>query len=249
MTTTAGEAAYPWQTAVVERVDGQTPTVKSFRLRPLQWRSFRAGQHLDIRLTAPDGYQAQRSYSIASAPELAGVYEIVVEHLEDGEVSPFFHDVAELGTTFEVRGPFGGHFAWNAKDGGPLLLIGGGSGIAPLMSIVRHRAAAAGDVRGVLLQAARTFDDVIFRDELLARDLAEANFDLILSLSRDHARRPQDAGRRVDAELVRTVLAKLKDPPRWTFVCGSNPFVETVTGHLLDGGLNSQTIWTERYGG
>ena len=102
----------PWQEAMIERIVLKTATVKSFFLRPQHWRPFTAGQHLDVRLTAPDGYQAQRSYSVASAPEAEGVYELVVERLDDGEVSPYFHDVAELGDVIEIRGPFGGHFVW-----------------------------------------------------------------------------------------------------------------------------------------
>jgi ferredoxin-NADP reductase len=235
--------------ATIERIERQTGRVKSFLLRPQNWRSFRAGQHLDVRLTAPDGYAAQRSYSVASAPELEGLYELVVERLEDGEVSPFLHDVARVADAIEIRGPFGGHFVWGPEDGGPLLLVGGGSGVAPLMSILRHRAAVSGAVRVILLHAARTWDDVIFREELLARELAEADFTLLLSLSRDTARRPQDAGRRIDAPLLTATLARLGAAPRLTFVCGSNPFVEAVTGHLLDLDLSPETIRTERFGG
>jgi ferredoxin-NADP reductase len=223
--------------------------VKSFFLHPRIWRPFRAGQHLDLRLTAPDGYQAQRSYSVASAPELEGLYELVIERLDDGEVSPFLHDVAEVGDAIEIRGPFGGHFAWGREDGGPLLLIGGGSGVAPLLSILRHRTAVGGEVPAILLYAARTWDDVIFREELIARDAAEANFTLLLSLSRDTARRPQDFGRRIDASLLNTTLVTLGTAPRLIFTCGSNAFVEAVTGHLLDLGLNPKTIRTERFGG
>jgi ferredoxin-NADP reductase len=245
-----GQALHvPWQEAVIERIEPQTARVKGFFLRPQSWRSFRAGQHLDVRLTAPDGYQTQRSYSVASAPGLEGLYELIVERLEDGEVSPFFHDVAEVGDAVEIRGPFGGHFVWGPEDGGPLLLVGGGSGVAPLMSILRHRAAVGGDARAVLLHAARTWDDVIYREELIARDAAEAEFTLLLSLSRDTARRPQDFGRRIDAPLLEVTLAMLGAVPRLTFVCGSNPFVEAVTGHLLDLGLSPQTIHTERFGG
>ena len=239
----------PWQQATIERIERQTARVKSFFLRPRSWRSFRAGQHLDVRLTAPDGYEAQRSYSVASAPGLAGLYELVVERLGDGEVSPFLHDVAEVGDAVEIRGPFGGHFVWGPEDGGPLLLVGGGSGVAPLMSILRHRAVVGGEVAVVLLQAARTWDDVIFCEELIARDAAEPNFTLLLSLSRDAARRPQDAGRRIDARLLEAALARLGAAPRMTFVCGSNPFVEAISGHLLDLGLSSGTIRTERFGG
>jgi ferredoxin-NADP reductase len=246
----AAEALHvPWQEAMIERIERQTERVKSFFLRPRNWRSFRAGQHLDVRLTAPDGYQAQRSYSVASAPGLEGLYEIAVERLDEGEVSPFFHDVAEVGDAIEIRGPLGGHFVWSPEDGGPLLLVGGGSGVAPLMSILRHRAAVGGAVSVILLYAARTWDDVIFREELIARDAAEANFTLLLSLSRDTARRPQDAGRRIDARLLTVTLARLGAAPRLTFVCGSNAFVEAVTGHLLDLDLNPETIRTERFGG
>jgi ferredoxin-NADP reductase len=246
----AAEALHvPWQEAMIERIERQTERVKSFFLRPRNWRSFRAGQHLDVRLTAPDGYQAQRSYSVASAPGLEGLYEIAVERLDEGEVSPFFHDVAEVGDAIEIRGPLGGHFVWSPEDGGPLLLVGGGSGVAPLMSILRHRAAVGDAVSAILLYAARTWDDVIFREELIARDAAEAKFTLLLSLSRDTARRPQDAGRRIDARLLTVTLARFGAAPRLTFVCGSNAFVEAVTGHLLDLDLNPEAIRTERFGG
>ena len=239
----------PWQDAVIEAIVPETATIKSFLLRPQRWRPFTAGQHLDIRLTAPDGYQAQRSYSVASAPETEGAYELVVERLDDGEVSPYFHDVAELGDAIEIRGPFGGHFAWRASDGGPLLLIGGGSGVAPLMSIARHRSQRGSDVRVVLLYAVRTWDDVVFRDELIARDEAERNFDVLFSLSRDSARRPQDVGRRIDRPFVRSAVERVGVEPKLTFVCGSNAFVEAATSHLVDLHLSPETIRTERFGG
>ena len=239
----------PWQEATIERIERQTARVLSFWLRPQTWRSFQAGQHLDIRLTAPDGYQALRSYSVASAPGLEGLYEVIVERLEGGEVSPFLHDVAEVGDAIEIRGPFGGHFVWVPEDGGPLLLIGGGSGVAPLMSILRHRAAVGGAVQVVLLHAARSWEDVIFRDEFIARDTAEAGFTLLLSLSQDTARRPQDTGRRIDALVLEAALARLGEAPRLTYVCGSNPFVEAVTSHLLDLAMSPDIIRTERFGG
>jgi ferredoxin-NADP reductase len=234
---------------MIERIVRQTPNVKSFLLRPQHWRSFRAGQHLDVRLTAPDGYQAQRSYSIASAPGLEGLYELVVERLENGEISPFFHDVAEVGDTIEIRGPFGGHFVWDPDDGGPLMLVAGGSGVAPLTSILRHLSAVGDAVRVILLYAARTWDDVIFREELIARDAAESNFNLLLSLSRDTARRPQDVGRRIDVSLLKVALARLGAAPRLTYVCGSNAFVENITGLLVDLDLSPETIRAERFGG
>ena len=197
----------PWQKATIELIAPQTARVKSIVLRPGRWRSFRAGQHLEIRLTAPDGYVAQRSYSVASSPLAEGVYELVVERLEDGEVSPYLLDVAQPGDAVEIRGPFGGHFVWGEEDGGPLLLLGGGSGVAPLMSIVRHRAASRTDVSTCLVHAARSWDDVLFRDELIALDEADTKFNLLLSLSRDTARRSKDASRRIDAEIVREALA------------------------------------------
>jgi ferredoxin-NADP reductase len=239
----------PWQEAVIERIERQTARVLSFWLRPQTWRSFQAGQHLDIRLTAPDGYQALRSYSVASAPGPEGLYEVIVERLEGGEISPFLHDVAEVGDAIEIRGPFGGHFIWAPEDGGPLMLIGGGSGVAPLMSILRHRAAVGGAVDVILLHAARSWEDVIFRDELIARDTAEAGFTLLLSLSRDTAHRPQDTGRRIDGLVLEAALARLGAAPRLTYVCGSNPFVEAVTNHLLDLAMSPDTIRTERFGG
>jgi ferredoxin-NADP reductase len=239
----------PWQEAVIERIVRETATVKSFLLRPQRWQPFTAGQHLDIRLTAPDGYQAQRSYSVASAPETEGVYELVVERLDGGEVSPYFHDVAEEGDVIEIRGPFGGHFIWRASDGGPLLLVGGGSGVAPLTSIVRHRSERGSDVRAVLLYAVRTWDDVIFRDELIARDEMERHLEMLFSLSRDTARRPQDIGRRIDGSTVRSALERVGAQPKLTFVCGSNPFVEAVTSHLLDHRIPPESIRTERFGG
>jgi ferredoxin-NADP reductase len=234
---------------MIERIERQTARVKSFLLRPQHWRSFRAGQHLDVRLTAPDGYQAQRSYSVASAPGSEGLYELVVERLENGEISPFFHDVAGVGDAIEIRGPFGGHFVWGSDDGGPLMLVAGGSGVAPLMSILRHLSAVGDAVRVILLYAARTWDDVIFREELIARDAAMPDFTLLLSLSRDIARRPLDVGRRIDASLLKMALARLGAAPRLTFVCGSNAFVETVTGHLVDLDLSPETIRAERFGG
>ena len=155
-----------WQDAVVTSVVDQTPAAKSFFLKPPQWRGFIAGQHVDVRLTAPDGYQAERSYSIGSAPG-GDTIELTVEKLDDGEVSPFFHDVVQQGDTIEMRGPIGGHFNWRPEDGAPILLIGGGSGVVPLVSMLRHRAAVAPQVRMVLVYSARRFDEVIFRDELM----------------------------------------------------------------------------------
>ncbi len=223
--------------------------MSSFLFKPNEWYPFRAGQHIDIRLTAPDGYQAQRSYSVASAPERGELYELVVERLDDGEVSAFLHDIAEIGDDIEMRGPFGGHFSWDFEDGGPLLLIGGGSGVAPLMSILRHRIAGGGDEPVMLIAAARSWEEFVFRDELLALDTAVGEFTLFLSLSRDLPRRPQDLGRRLDREFLKSCLTEIGSPPRLTYVCGSNVFVEAITGYLVDLGVREDSIRAERFGG
>ncbi|TIT29198.1 MAG: oxidoreductase, partial [Mesorhizobium sp.] len=136
----ASAAQSPWQTARIVRIEKRTPRVTSFFFKLSRPFVHQAGQHVDVRLTAPDGYQARRSYSIASAPESRGTIELAIERLEDGEVSPFFHEVAAIGDEIELRGPLGGHFIWSASDGGPILLVGGGSGVVPLMAMVRHRA-------------------------------------------------------------------------------------------------------------
>ena len=205
------------------------------------WTGHRAGQHVDIRLTAEDGYQATRSYSLASAP--GDPPAITVERLDDGEVSPYLVGVAETGDAFEVRGPVGGYFVWNVADGGPLLLVGGGSGIVPLMSMLRHRAAEASRVPTRLLYSARARDDVIYREELerLAGDGLEAT----LTLTRD----PDWGGRtgRLDGE----ALAELAWPPDeapHVYVCGPTGFVETVAAGLVELGYDPARIRTERFG-
>jgi ferredoxin-NADP reductase len=202
-----------------------------------------------VRLTAPDGYQAERSYSIASAPEATAAIELAIERLDDGEVSPFFHDVAEVGDAIELRGPIGGHFVWEVKDGGPLLLLGGGSGIVPLMSMLRHRAAVGSRVPALLLFSSHTWEEVIFRDELLALDVRNDGFQLALALTRDQPRREQDFGRRVDAAMVAALVGRLPEPPRHVFICGGNPFVEAAAQGAIEAGVAPSMIRTVRYGG
>ncbi|MGQ0649785.1 MAG: ferredoxin reductase [Gemmatimonadaceae bacterium] len=238
-----------WQEAVIEEVADETPTVKSFVLRPRLWHPFLPGQHVDVRLTAPDGYQARRSYSVTSDPERSGVFQLAVERLEEGEVSPFFHDVAQVGDTVEVRRAFAEHFAWQPEPGRAVLLIGGGSGVAPLMSMVRHRAHARHAGPMVLLYSARTWDDVIFREELLAQERSQPDLRVVLCLTRAAPQRPTDHARRIDAEILRGVLSSLPEAPHLTFVCGANPFVGTVADLLVGLGLPPSTIRTERFGG
>jgi len=236
-----------WRDAVIERVVRQTPRVVSVFLRASLGRH-QAGQHVDVRLTAPDGYQAQRSYSIASAPGREPV-ELAIERLEDGEVSPYFHDVAQAGDAFEVRGPIGGHFVWRPEDGGPVLLVGGGSGVVPLMAIERHRAAAAPATEALLVYSARTRDELIFRDELLDRRKSDRAFTLVLTTTREPRRDGVDFDRRLDRALLREILAGWQPAPRHVYVCGANDFVEAVTGALVAEALDPRIIRAERYGG
>ena len=238
-----------WQEATITATHAETPLVKSFMLAPTAPFPFRAGQHVDVRLTAPDGYQAERSYSIASAPDNAAAIELAIERLDDGEVSPYFHDVAEVGDKIELRGPIGGHFVWEVDDGGPLLLLGGGSGVVPLMSMLRHRAARGSRLPALLLFSARSLEGVIFRDELLALDARNDGFQLALALTRESPRRASDFGRRVDAGMVADLVARLPEPPRHVFVCGGNPFVEAASQGALHAGVDRALIRTERYGG
>jgi ferredoxin-NADP reductase len=207
-----------------------------------------AGQHVDLRLTAPDGYQAIRSYSIASAPSQTGEIELAIERLKDGEVSPFFHDVVAVGDEIELRGPLGGHFVWSAADGGPLLLIGGGSGLVPLMAMVRYRQQVGSTVPTILLLSARTWDDVLYRDELLELQRLANGVVLVLTLTRDFPRREGDYSRRIDAALVADVLGRLRSLPKHVFICGSNPFVNSAAEAALAAGLPATMIKTERYG-
>lgn len=237
-----------WQEAKVTRIRSETPTVKSFFLRPPEWHGFVAGQHVDVRLTAPDGYQAQRSYSIGSPPEAEEV-ELVIERLSTGEVSPFFHEVVQVGDTIEMRGPIGGHFNWRASDGGPVLLIGGGSGVVPLVSMLRHRAAAAPDVKMGLVYSARRWDDVIFRDELIRRAAEEPDFSLSLALTREPEPVAGHRSGRIDRAYVAQALEKLGAPPRICFVCGATAFVEVTSMFLTEAGVPFGSIRTERYGG
>jgi ferredoxin-NADP reductase len=238
----------PWQTATIVRIKKRTSRVTSFLLRLSRPFAYRAGQHVDVRLTAPDGYQARRSYSIASAPEAGETIELAIEKLDDGEVSPFFHEIAAVGDEVELRGPLGGHFVWSDADGGPLLLIGGGSGVVPLMAMVRHRAVRKSAVRVTLVFSARIWDEVIFRDELIGFHDRRDGFDLVLTLTRETARRPEDHSRRVDAMMMVQAMTRLPEPPKLVFVCGSNAFVSAAAQAVIDADVPAALIRTERYG-
>jgi ferredoxin-NADP reductase len=235
-----------WQEAIIERIMPRTPRVVSVFLRTAL-ESPAAGQHVDVRLTAPDGYQAQRSYSIASAPGTE-VLELAIERLDDGEVSLFFHEIARPGDTVEVRGPIGGHFVWHVEDGGPILLVAGGSGIVPLMAIVRAWSAAQPKTSVLLIYSARTWEELIFIDELLNTQAREPAFTFIATTTRGPRHRPEDFDRRLDRSLLREILRRWGRSPRHVYVCGSSVFVEAVTSSLVLETVPAGLIRTERFG-
>jgi ferredoxin-NADP reductase len=231
-----------WKVATVRALVDETPRARSLVLEVPGWPGHRAGQHVDVRLTAEDGYQASRSYSIASAPEDLDVV-LTVERLDDGEVSPYLTQEVRAGDQLELRGPIGGHFTWHAEQGGPLLLVGGGSGLVPLMAMLRHHAAQRSPADARLLLSAGREEDVLYRDELARLDGVQVH----LTLTRDAPAGWTGWTRRVDPEMLRAVGPAPDAGPR-TFVCGPTPFVEAVANHLLALGHPPAAIHTERFG-
>lgn len=238
-----------WQDAVISRIDENTPRIKNFFFKLSSPFALRAGQHVDVRLTAPDGYRAERSYSIASAPEDVGELELSIEKIDGGEVSSFFHDVAMVGDTIELRGPIGGYFVWDVTDGGPLFLVGGGSGTVPLMSMLRHRRAKQSSVPTSLLISARTWIDIPFRDELLQYAMEDPTFKAVFAITREPSRRPVDYMRRIDGTIIREVFSQLPTSPKAMFICGTNAFVNAGADGAIAAGITVALIHTERYGG
>jgi ferredoxin-NADP reductase len=235
-----------WRIGEVVEVVAETPRTKSLVLNVPDWGSHKAGQHVDIRLTAPDGYQAQRSYSIASAPEDERLV-LTVDRLDDGEVSPYLTEVLMAGDKLELRGPIGGYFVWEAQDGGPLLLVGGGSGVVPLMAMLRHRAAVGSDVPARLLYSSRSYEEIIYRDEL--EDLAARNgsLEVVHTLTRSKPEGWSGYDRRIDAEMLAEVAWPPEDSPL-AFVCGPTPLVEAVGAALVGLGHGPARVKTERFG-
>jgi ferredoxin-NADP reductase len=235
-----------WQRARVLAVRDETPDIRSLTVDVDGWPGHRPGQHVDVRLTAADGYQAQRSYSVASAPE-AGRLELTVERLDDGEVSSWLAGEAREGDAFQLRGPIGGYFVWDVTTGGPVQLVGGGSGVAPLLSMIRHRVAAGGDQPMRLLYSARSLDDVVARDELVDLAARDSGFELVCTLTREQPPGWSGYARRVDGVLLAEALWG-PETQAWTYVCGPTRFVESVADTLVDLGYRADSIKTERFG-
>jgi ferredoxin-NADP reductase len=229
----------------VTEVVVETPRARTLVLDVPGWPGHRAGQHVDIRLTAEDGYQAERSYSVASAPELDAI-ELTVELIDDGEVSPYFVEEVRVGDQFEIRGPIGGHFTWSVADGGPLLLVGGGSGLVPLMSMLRHRAARGSDVDTRVLISSRSAEDALYVDEL---ERIRGGPGLGIEWTYTRTPPPGWVGwhRRVDSDMLGAIEPPLADEPK-IFVCGPTPFVEAVADLLVARGHRPRRIHAERFG-
>ena len=232
-----------WLTADVSAVTAETSRVRTLSLDVPDWPGHRAGQHLDVRLTAEDGYQAERSYSIASAPG-DGV-ALTVERLDDGEVSPYLVDDAREGDRVEVRGPIGGYFVWDGDEPEPVLLVGGGSGVVPLMAMARQRARVGSAAPMKLLLSSRTIEDVIYREELEA--LSGEGFEVVHTLTRSQPPGWAGYSRRIDSELLAEVAWPASESPR-VYVCGSTRFVDAAADALLQAGYDALWIRTERFG-
>ena len=236
-----------WQLATVAGIRDETPSVRTFTLGLPEWPGHRPGQHLDLRLTAEDGYSVERSYSIASEPERVGEVDITVERIPDGEVSPFLHDIVVEGDRLEVRGPIGGYFVWEAALDGPLLLVAGGSGVVPLMAIIRHRQRVRSHVPTRLLFSSRNLEDIIYREEL--DQLAKVNdgFEVIHTLTRSQPPGWNGYARRIDDRMLVDVLEPLGIAAR-VYICGPTALVEVAANALVRLGLPADRVRTERFG-
>jgi ferredoxin-NADP reductase len=236
-----------WQIATVSAIRAETAEVSSYTLRLPGWRAHRAGQHYDVRLTAADGYQAQRSYSIASPPSREGEVDLTVERIMDGEVSPYFHDVLQVGDKVEMRGPIGGYFVWEPSLGGPLLLVAGGSGVVPLMAMLRERAAADPKPMAVLVHSSRTYDDVIYREELGALAASNAGMRVIQTLTRSQPPGWTGYDRRIDRQMLAEAIAAAGGQPL-VYICGPTLLVEAAANALVELGVPPAQVRTERFG-
>lgn len=248
---TAASRRIQWRAAEVLEVHRETPRVVTLRLRVPGWPGHRPGQHVDVRLTAEDGYQARRSYSVASAPDsdlpARELIELTVERLDEGEVSPYLAGMLRAGDRLELRGPIGGYFTWTAKDGGPLALVAGGSGIVPLMSMLRHRARAANAVPVHLVYSSRSFEKIIYREELARMADADSRLRVVHTLTRSQPPAWTGFGRRIDRAMLTGAIPAPESLPR-VYVCGPTEMVESVANTLVDLGHDPKRIKTERFG-
>ncbi len=235
-----------WMTATVRDVIEETPRVRSLVLDVPNWSGHRAGQHVDVRLTAEDGYRAQRTYSIASAAA-AATLTLTVERLAEGEVSPYLAGEARKGDQFELRGPIGGYFVWTPDLGGPLFLIAAGSGIVPLMAMLRQRAAAQSTAPTTLLYSSRSFDDIIYRAELERLTGQGDGLKVVLTLTRERPAGWSGLARRIDRAMLESAGFAAAAHPR-IFVCGPTPLVKAAARNLRDIGHEPHLIKTERFG-
>ena len=240
-------AAITWQVATVAALKDETAHVKTLNLDVPGLADYKPGQHVDIRLTAADGYQAQRSYSIASAPGDGARLELTVERVEGGEVSPFLHDEVIVGDRFEVRGPIGGYFVWDGSVAGPVLLVAGGSGVVPVMAMVRHRARIGSSVPCTLLYSSKTPADIIYGAELETLAARNDGLRVVHTLTREQPPGWSGYGRRIDQSMLGEVLATAGTSPG-VFVCGPTPLVEVVATGLVGLGLAPSQVRTERFG-
>ena len=244
MARTAVLGRLTWRVAEVVDVVTETPRVKTIVFDVAGWPGHRAGQHVDIRLTAEDGYQAERSYSIASAPDGTRI-ELTVERLDNGEVSPYLTHELRPGDEIELRGPVGGYFVWEPAYGGPLLLVAGGSGVVPLMAMLRVHATAASDIEARLLFSSRSWDDVIYREEL--ERSADGGLTVVHTLTRSQPPGWTGYARRVDAAMLEEVGPSAAERPH-VYVCGPTPFVEAVASAFVQLGHDPRRVKTERFG-
>lgn len=236
---------FEWQIATVKNIIQETPRVKTFTLQLPQWQQQLAGQHYDIRLTAEDGYQAERSYSVASPPEQTGEIALTVDLVEGGEISTYLHEGVSIGDPLEVRGPIGGYFVWRPElKNFPLLLVAGGSGVVPLMAMLRHRAAIGVTNPTALLFSIRTAEDAIYRKEL---EQPAKQFELYFTFTRQAPPNWTGYRRRIDRPMLTDMLSRFAKPPQ-CFVCGPTKLVELVADILVEIGIKADTIRTERYG-
>jgi ferredoxin-NADP reductase len=246
MARTAVLGRLSWTLGEVAELVDETPRVRTLVLDVPDWPGHRAGQHVDVRLTAEDGYQAQRSYSIASAPEDPRL-SITVELLTDGEVSSYLVGEVRPGDQLELRGPIGGYFVWEARMGGPLLLVAGGSGIVPLMSMLRHREASGASVGARLVYSSRSWEDVIYRDELERLTEGADGPQVFHTLTRSRPPSWTGYARRVDGAMLSETAWPVSSEPT-AFVCGPTPFVESVASALVLLGYPATSVKTERFG-